>query len=107
MYSREQKEMAAENYRRLRVYIDEGRIKETDLPVWCVITDKIPYNESGKVDAHKILANEIGGTNYRTEAEYTDGRLTDIKLVETDYPPGQMKPLAKKERNTCFAARRQ
>ena len=89
-----------------KVYIDEGRIKETDLPVWCVITDRIPYNESGKVDVHRILANEIGGKNYITEAEYTEGRLTDIKLIETDYPPGQMRPVPKKDRDTCFAMQR-
>lgn len=89
-----------------KVYMDEDSIKETDLPVWCVITDRIPYNESGKVDVHKILTNEIGGKNYITEAVYTEGRLTDIKLIETDYPPGQMRPVPKKDRDTCFAMQR-
>ena len=58
------------------------------------------------MDVHKILADEIGGKNYITEAEYTEGRLTDIKLIETDYPPGQMRPVPKKDRDTCFAMQR-
>jgi acyl-CoA synthetase (AMP-forming)/AMP-acid ligase II len=76
------------------VFIYDDRIKDNNLPSWCVITDNIPYNESGKVDVHKILNNEIGGKAYRTEAEYSDGVLTDIKLVKAEVAPGQMaKPI--------------
>lgn len=73
-------------------FIVEGRIKETNLPTQCVITDHIPYNAGGKVDVHKIISQEIEGRTFDIEAEYSDGELTGIKLIETEYAPGQSRP---------------
>ncbi len=78
------------------VYIEGGRYNETDLPVYCVITDHIPYNDLGKVDVHKILTKEITGKTYNVEAQYTNDVLTDVKLVRSEYAPGQMKPKNKR-----------
>ena len=61
---------------------------------------------------------ERAAENYRVLREYKgvlfmddllekyEGRLTDIKLIENDYPPGQMRPVPKKDRDTCFAMQR-
>jgi len=78
------------------VYIEGGMHMETDLPSECVITDHIPYNELGKVNVHKILTKEIKGKTYKVEPQYTDDVLTDIKLVKSEFAPGQMRPRNKR-----------
>jgi hypothetical protein len=78
------------------VYIEGDMISETELPSECVITDHIPYNELGKVDVHKILTKEIKGKTYKVEPQYADGVLTDIKLVKSEFAPGQMRPRKKR-----------
>ena len=54
-----------------------------------VITDHIPYNEAGKVDAHKILNNEIKGKAYLVKAKYQGDVLEKIKLVPSAFATRQ------------------
>ena len=62
-------------------FITEGAIKDTNLPMECVITDHIPYNASGKVDVHQITTGNVDGYRYRVIPVRPDGRLVDIRLV--------------------------
>ena len=61
-------------------FIKEGAIKDTNLPMECVITDNIPYNASGKVDIHQITTNDVDGYRYRVIPVRHGGVLTDIRL---------------------------
>ena len=61
-------------------FIKEGAIKDTNLPMECVITDMIPYNASGKVDVHQITTGTVDGFRYRVIPVRIGGILTDIRL---------------------------
>ena len=65
------------------VFIRDERIKDSNMPNRCVITDNIPYNTSGKVDVHKILRDHIKGISYDVKPEYRNDRLTGVRLVPT------------------------
>jgi len=72
-----------------KVFIDDARIKDTNMPYSCVITDHIPYNEAGKVGSHKILNNEIKGKAYLVKAKYQGDVLEKIKLVPSAFATRQ------------------
>lgn len=61
-------------------FITEGAIKDTNLPMECVITDEIPYNASGKVDIHQIATGKVDGYRFRVIPVREDGSLRDIRL---------------------------
>jgi len=61
-------------------FITEGAIRDTNLPMECIITDEIPYNASGKVDIHQIATGKVDGYRFRVIPVREDGSLTDIKL---------------------------
>ena len=63
-----------------RAFIGEGIIKESNLPSECVITDEIPYNQTGKVDVHQITTGSIDGYRYTVIPVRGDGELKDIRL---------------------------
>ncbi len=62
-------------------FITDGVIKESNLPLECVITDDIPYNASGKVDNHQIVTGDVEGYRYNVIPVRRDGVLKDIRLV--------------------------
>ena len=62
-------------------FITRGTIKDTNLPSECVITDNIPYNDSGKVDIRQITTGNVDGYRFRVIPVRHDGVLTDIRLV--------------------------
>jgi acyl-coenzyme A synthetase/AMP-(fatty) acid ligase len=61
-------------------FITEGAIKDTNLPMECIITDEIPYNASGKVDTHQIATGSVDGYRFRVIPVRTKGSLTDVRL---------------------------
>ena len=61
-------------------FITEGAIKDSNLPMECIITDNIPYNASGKVDIHQITTGNVDGYRYRVIPVRHGGRLVDIRL---------------------------
>ena len=62
-------------------FIKENRIRETNLPGQCVITDTIPFTATGKVDVHKILKDGINGERYIVTPVRIQGKLTDVTLI--------------------------
>ncbi|MBQ6360992.1 MAG: acyl--CoA ligase [Lachnospiraceae bacterium] len=62
-------------------FIKENRIQETNLPGQCVITEKIPFTETGKVDVHKILKAGINGKRFTVTPVRIRGKLTDVTLI--------------------------
>ena len=67
-----------------KVFITDGRQKESNLPIQCVITDKIPYNESGKVDIYRIKLGEGRGIRFDIKPVRKEGKITDIKFVQVE-----------------------
>jgi hypothetical protein len=71
----------------VQAFIREEKIKETNLPSECVITDDIPYNTMGKVDSHQITTGKVDGYRYNVIPVRESGELKDIKLEEYDSSP--------------------
>ncbi|MCR5790301.1 MAG: acyl--CoA ligase [Lachnospiraceae bacterium] len=72
----------------VRVFIDEGMIKDTNLPGQCMIAKKLPLNAMGKVDAKRITDGQLKGRLYRINPERKDGLLKDVELVPFKDAPG-------------------
>jgi acetyl esterase/lipase/acyl-coenzyme A synthetase/AMP-(fatty) acid ligase len=70
-------------------YIKDGLFKDSYLPFEVTITNKIPYNEGGKVDIYQITTGGVKGPQYGVVHVTEDGELKDIllekyKLRESD-----------------------
>ena len=63
-------------------YIKEDLFKDTYLPFEVTITDKIPYNDGGKVDIHQITIGGVKGRKYGVVPVTEDGELKDILFEE-------------------------
>ena len=72
----------------VRVFINEGMIRDTNLPGQCMIAKKLPLNSAGKVDARRIADGNLKGKLYRIRPEREDGLLKDIELVPFKDAPG-------------------
>lgn len=72
----------------VRVFINEGMIRDTNLPGQCMIAKKLPLNSVGKVDARRIADGNLKGKLYRIRPEREDGLLKDIELVPFKDAPG-------------------
>ena len=71
-----------------RVFIDDGKIKETNLPGQCLIAKRLPLNEAGKVDARRVRDGGIKGKLYRIRPERESGVLKDVELIPFRDAPG-------------------
>ncbi|MBQ6455536.1 MAG: hypothetical protein IJJ31_00150, partial [Mogibacterium sp.] len=54
-----------------------------------LITKEIPYNETGKVDVHRILKKDIKGQRFSIWPVRKDGELTGIRLEPYADMPGK------------------
>ena len=72
----------------IRVFIGDGKIKDTNLPGQCMIAKRLPLNDAGKVDAHRIKDGRVKGRLYRIRPERQNGVLKDIELVPFKDAPG-------------------
>ena len=70
------------------VFIDEGMIRETNLPGQCMIAKELPLNATGKVDTRRITDGRLKGRLYRIRPERKDGLLKDVELVPFKDAPG-------------------
>ncbi len=61
-------------------YIKDDLFKDSYLPFEVTITDKIPYNEGGKVDIYQITTGGVEGRKYGVVPVTEDGELKDILL---------------------------
>ena len=73
-----------------QVYIKEGLIRKTALPVRCVLTGHIPRNAGGKVDIHQIKEGNVHGLSYRVKGIYENRKLKGIELIPGGYDPAQI-----------------
>ena len=64
-----------------QVYIKEGLIRKTALPVRCVLTGHIPRNAGGKVDIHQITEGNVHGLSYKVEGVFENKDLKGIDLI--------------------------
>ena len=69
----------------ISVFIHDDLFKDSNLPAQCVIAEDLPVNNSGKVDVHKILSDRVEGEKYRIDPIKRDGKLVDIRLVNTAF----------------------
>ena len=65
----------------ITVFIDDGRLSQTNLPSQCVITDHIPLNSGGKVDSRRLAAGGLTGKRYNVKHVQLDGNINDILLL--------------------------
>ena len=65
----------------IRVFIEDGRLSQTNLPSQCVITDHIPLNSGGKVDSRRLAAGGLTGKRYNVKHVQLDGNINDILLL--------------------------
>ena len=65
----------------IQVFIKDGKLADTNLPSQCVITETIPLNTSGKVDAKKLAAGGVKGDRYSVKPVKMDDKVVDILLV--------------------------
>ena len=64
------------------VFVEDGRIEDTNLPSKVVIAKELPLTESGKVSVHAIARDGvIGGKSFAIEPVRRRKKLTDIRLV--------------------------
>ena len=63
------------------VFIKDGKFVETNLPTQCVIADKLPITQTGKVSIYDIQKNGVGGRYFRIDAIRANDALVDIKLI--------------------------
>ena len=66
----------------INVFIRDNKIKETNLPGWCVITDHIPLTDTGKVDVPAIAKGGVKGTRIDVKPVRRNRSLVDIRLVK-------------------------
>jgi hypothetical protein len=63
------------------VFIKDGKFVETNLPTQCVIADKLPITQTGKVSIYDIQKNSVDGRYFRIDAIRDNDTLVDIKLI--------------------------
>ncbi len=66
------------------VFIKDGKIVDSNLPSRVVITDELPYTETGKVDVHRILKEKYTGDAFHVDPVKVHGKLVDVLLKEHD-----------------------
>ena len=62
----------------LQAFEKSGSFDPDQLPKECVITDRIPYNATGKVDVNLITKGYVEGKTYTVESVCKDGKLINI-----------------------------
>ena len=62
----------------LHAFEENSSFNPEQLPKECVITDRIPYNATGKVDVNLITKGYVEGKTYTVESVCRDGKLINI-----------------------------
>ena len=65
----------------IQVFLVDGKLADTNLPSQCVLTDSMPLNAGGKVDAKKLASGAVKGRRYHVKPVKMNGKVTDIILV--------------------------
>ena len=72
----------AETVRRalVKIYVEDGLLKDCCLPAQFVIVDRIPCNANGKIDVYRITRDRLKGEAYNIVPVRTGGSVTDLSL---------------------------
>lgn len=62
----------------LQAFETSDNFDPVQLPKECVITDRIPYNATGKVDVNLITKGYVHGKTYTVESVCKDGKLINV-----------------------------
>jgi hypothetical protein len=65
----------------IQVFINDGKLADTNLPSQLVLVEKIPLNAGGKVDAKRLTAGSVEGKRYNVQAVKLNDRIADILLL--------------------------
>ena len=65
----------------IQVFIEDGALADTNLPSQCVITERVPLNPNGKVDAKKLASGSVKGDRYSIQPVRAGSKVIDILLV--------------------------
>jgi len=65
----------------IQVFIQDGKLADTNLPSQCVLTEKIPLNSGGKVDTKRLAAGTVEGKRVNVNPVKMDGKVVDILLL--------------------------
>ena len=68
------------------VFVQDGKIIDTNLPSQAVITDNLPYTHTGKVDIHEIQRGKYEGITLKINPIRKRDRLVDVELTEPQGP---------------------
>lgn len=71
----------------IEVFINDGKLADTNLPSQCVLVDSIPLNSGGKVDTRRLTASGANGRRFNVSHVKLNGRIEDILL--TPAPKGE------------------
>jgi len=66
------------------VFVESGKVKDTNIPSSFVIVDEIPCNANGKIDIYRITRDRLSGMAYNIMPVREDGRLCDISIERND-----------------------
>lgn len=64
----------------VKIYIEDGLLRECCLPAQFVIVDRIPCNANGKIDVYRITRDRLKGEAYNIVPVRTGGSVTDLSL---------------------------
>ncbi len=65
----------------IEVFLTDGMLVDTNMPSQVVLTDRVPLNASGKVDAKQLASGSVTGRRYSVKPVKLDGKLVDIVMI--------------------------
>jgi hypothetical protein len=65
----------------IQVFINDGKLADTNLPSQVVLVEKIPLNAGGKVDTKRLTSGAIDGRRFNVSGVKLDDRIVDILLL--------------------------
>jgi hypothetical protein len=68
----------------VKVFLEDGLIRDNSLPSQFILVDDIPCNSNGKLDIYRITRDRLNGRAYNILPVRQNGKLTDIGTELTD-----------------------
>ena len=66
----------------IQAFIRDDVLADTNMPGQCVLTEKIPLNSNGKVDAKRLASGAVTGKRFSVKPVKIDGHIQDILLIQ-------------------------
>ena len=65
----------------IQVFINDGKLADTNLPSQVVLVEKIPLNAGGKVDTKRLASGGVNGKRYNVSGVKLNDKFVDIMLI--------------------------